>query len=40
MKQEKLMQEYKTETDLDKRRSIAMQLSIVTKELKNRKIGE
>lgn len=40
MKQEKLMEEYKKETDLDKRRAIAMQLSIVTKELKNRKIGE
>ncbi len=40
MKQEKLMEEFKTETDLDKRRNIAMQLGIVTKELKNRKIGE
>ena len=40
MKQEKLMEEYKTETDLTKRRNIAMQLSIVTKELKNKKSGE
>ena len=40
IKQENLMQEYKQESDLDKRRSIAMQLQIITKELQNRKNGD
>ncbi len=40
LKQEKLMQEFKTETDIDKRRKIGLQLSLIAKELNSRKMGE
>ena len=39
-KLEKLTEEFKNEPDLDKRRSIGMQLMLVTKELNSRKNGE
>ena len=37
---ERLTQQFKTETDLTRRREIAAKLSLVTKELKNSRIGE
>ena len=40
LKQAKLTEEFKNERDLDKRRNIGVQLTLVTKELNNRKMGE